>query len=196
MSSAFNAPPDAARRASAHGDALAVQTEGLYPSTMDFSEPLPVLMSSTPYFRRCDVQNLRRQQSNLLESTWVKAFDEHARIEKELWEEHLDLQRQLEIEMADDQRRADENQLNARYPKSPGSWSLPLSQTQALEQEITLLEQAEQKAELLRKQTRTVALELEKTLLKQKTDLLRERQRLVALEFRLMEGQEGSGTDS
>jgi hypothetical protein len=62
--------------------------------------------------------------------------------------------------------------------------------------ESKLLEQAKQKAELLRKQKRSVALELEKTLLKQKAELLRERQRLVALEFRLMEGQEGSDTDS
>ena len=67
------------------------------------------------------------------DGTWFKALDEHARIEKELWEEHLDLQRQLEIEMAEAQRRADENKLNARYPKGSGSWSLPLSQTMGLE---------------------------------------------------------------
>ena len=67
------------------------------------------------------------------DGTWVKALDEHARMEKELWEEHLDLERQLEIEMADAQRRADEVQLNASYPKSLGSWNLPLSQTKGLE---------------------------------------------------------------
>ena len=67
------------------------------------------------------------------DGTWVKALDEHARMERELCAEHLDWQRQVEIEMADTQRRTDEFQLNANYAKNLGTLSLPLSQTKGLE---------------------------------------------------------------
>jgi hypothetical protein len=54
-------------------------------------------------------------------------------MERELCAEHLDWQRQVEIEMADTQRRTDEFQLNANYAKNLGTLSLPLSQTKGLE---------------------------------------------------------------
>jgi vacuolar-type H+-ATPase subunit H len=106
-----------------------------------------------------DVQNLRHQQSNLLEH-------QHRIIK------HAETEMAMRLQS-----------------------SLQDAEAQALESENTLLEQAEQKVQLLRKQTeeRLVALEWEKTLLKQKAELLREQERLVALEFQLMEGQEAQG---
>jgi hypothetical protein len=125
-----------------------------------------------------DVQNLRRQQSNLLEH-------QHRIIKHTEAEMAMHVQSSLQDIDAKRRELADvEHFLEVS------------AEAQALESENTLLEQAEPKAELLREQERLVALELELTLLEQKAELLREQERLVALEFQLIERQDGSATDS
>jgi hypothetical protein len=124
-----------------------------------------------------DVQNLRHQQSNLLEHQ--HRIIKHAETE-------MAMRLQSSLQDVDSKRR---ELAHLEHVLKVGA------EAQALESENTLLEQAEQKVQLLRKQTeeRLVALEWEKTLLKQKAELLREQERLVALEFQLMEGQEAQG---
>jgi hypothetical protein len=74
---------------------------------------------------------------------WENALDEHTRIEKELWEEHLALQRQLESEMADAQQRAEKDQLIEKE-----LWEEHLALERQLEREMADAQQRAEKDQL------------------------------------------------